>query len=392
MYRLQNPRRGYDWGSTTLIQQLAGIPIDGSRLAEIWMGAHPDAPSTAVCAGRSESLDDLIVRFPDEMLGEKVRARFGTRLPFLAKILAAAKGLSIQVHPSSAQAQSGFARENALGISLDDPRRTYRDSSHKPEMLYALTPMELLSGLREPEQAAKLVEALAIEDLTELVDCLRSGSDAAQSMRAAFEWLLSQRQDSGWVALVRENTEVMRWGRPEMKAVYELTGQFPNDPGVIAPLLMNYEQIRPGQVIFTGAGTLHAYLRGMAIEVMGASDNVLRAALTSKYVDTEAVLSIGDYRPGLADFLVGATQGSGRQDYTVDGIEDFALSLLTVCGGDEAVGPESGPRIAVCTQGSVELSGTDVVELGPGDSAFIPNIDGPVTVCGNGTVAIVYVP
>lgn len=392
MYLLENARRDYAWGSTTLIQQLVGIDVDGQPLAEIWMGAHPDDPSIAKAAGRDERLDQLISRSAEEMLGDHVASRFDGRLPYLVKLLAAAKGLSIQVHPSMEQARTGFARENALGIGLDDPTRTYRDASHKPEMLFSLTPMELLSGLREPEQAAKLIESLGIGELDGLVGRLRSSADGEAAMRSGFEWLLAEGGESAWVEKVRERTSAMRWGRPEMRAVHELCDQYPADPGVIAPLLMNYEQIKPGQVIFTGAGTLHAYLRGMALEVMGASDNVLRAALTPKHVDKSGVLEITDFAPQLAAFVVGEPAGAGSQDYRIDDIDDFALRMVTVSAGGEARGPESGPRIAVCLQGAIELVTTDTLQLAPGQSAFIADVDGPVTVSGNGMAAIVYVP
>lgn len=392
MYLLENPRRNYAWGSPTLIQQLMGLEVDGQPLAEVWMGAHPDDPSVATTAGRVERLDQLISRCSTEMLGEQVASRFDGRLPYLVKFLAAAKGLSIQVHPSATQARAGFERENSLGIALTDPLRTYRDATHKPELLFALTPMELLSGLREPEQAAKLLESLDIAGLDGLIDKLRSSSDSEVAMHSAFEWLLAQPEQTPWVGQVRERTSALREGLPELQAVYRLCEQYPADAGVIAPLLMNYAQIKPGQVIFTGARTLHAYLRGMALEVMGASDNVIRAALTPKHVDKAAVLEITDFSPQLVKYVAGASNAPGSRDYCIDGIEDFGLRIVKVHAGEQVQGPEHGPRLAVCLQGSIELETTDLLQLSCGQSAFSPDAEGPLTVSGNGTAAVVFVP
>lgn len=392
MYLLENPIRGYEWGSPTLIQQLLGRPIDGEVMAEVWIGAHPDDPSEAVSVGHQVPLDQLIAASPDNALGSSVAKRFDNRLPYLVKFLAAAKGLSIQVHPTTEQAREGYARENQAGVGLDDPTRTYRDASHKPEILYSLTHMELLSGLREPEQAAKLIESLDVDALSPLVRELRGGSNPERCMRDAFAWLLAERGNATWVQQVAERAALLRGGRPEMAAVSELARQYPGDPGIVAPLIMNYEQIRPGQVIFTGAGTLHAYLRGMALEVMGASDNVLRAALTSKHVDKEGVLEISSFRPGLAAFAVGNEISPGRRDYRIDGIPDFAMQIITVQGGEELSGPVSGPRVAVCLQGTTVVRTVDKQQLDAGQAVFVPATEGAVRISGSGVAAVIYVP
>ncbi|NKY06460.1 mannose-6-phosphate isomerase, class I, partial [Cellulomonas hominis] len=198
MYRLDNPVRRYAWGSTTLVQQLRAQPLDGRPVAEVWIGAHPDDPSVADGTGRRVPLDALIADRPETMLGRRVLEVAGPRLPYLTKILAAAHPLSVQVHPDAAQAEAGYAEQERRGVPRDDPARTYRDRSHKPEVVYALTPFELLSGLREPEQAAKLVAELDVPALDPLVALLR-GDAAGPPHRAAFGWLLGQRAaDAPW--------------------------------------------------------------------------------------------------------------------------------------------------------------------------------------------------
>ncbi len=387
MYRLVNPVRRYPWGSTTLVQQLYGHPVDGRPVAEVWIGAHPDDPSVADGHGRRVSLDALIAARPEEMLGRRVLAVAGPRLPYLTKILAAARALSVQVHPTSVQAEAGFAGEEAAGVGRDCSTRTYRDRSHKPEVVYALTRFELLSGLREPEQAAKLVAELAVPALDPLVALLRDDA-RGPAHRAGLMWLLEQR-DSGapWVDEVDEVARDGAGARPELGVVRDLASQFPGDPALLAPLLLNYERLEPGQALYTAPGTLHAYLRGMGVEVMAASDNVLRAGLTGKHVDVDQVLAVTDFSPHLTGFLRPGRLGPGVVDF-VPPVPDFALRVVTVRGGDSLAGPDDGPRVVVCIEGEVQVEAGDAQRLQPGGTVFVPDVDGPLTVSGNGTVVI----
>lgn len=387
MYALDNPVRRYSWGSTTLVHQLLGHPADGRPVAEVWMGAHPDDPSTADGGGRRVPLDALVAAQPEAMLGRRVLESFGPRLPFLAKILAAGHALSIQVHPTTAQAEAGYAAEEARGLTRDDPARSYRDRQHKPEVVYALTPFELLSGLREPEQAAKLVAELGVDELGPLVDLLR-GTPAEHAHRSALAWLLRQRaRSAGWVDAVAATARTGVGARPELAVVHDLATRFPGDPGLLAPLLLNHERLEPGQALYTAPGTLHAYLRGMAVEVMAASDNVVRAGLTTKHVDIDQVLAITDFAPRLTGFLRPARGAPGVVDFRPP-VPDFALRVVTVRAGDELAGPSDGPRVVVCTEGEVQVAAGDVRRLAPGEAVFAPDVDGPLAVSGNGTAVV----
>nr|WP_241744149.1 mannose-6-phosphate isomerase, class I [Cellulosimicrobium arenosum] len=384
---LDNPVRRYSWGSATLVQQLLGRPVDGRPVAEVWMGAHPDDPSTADGGGRRVPLDVLVAAQPEAMLGRRVLDAFGPRLPYLAKILAAAHALSIQVHPTSAQAEAGFAAEQARGVGQGDAARSYRDRSHKPEVVYALTPFELLSGLREPEQSAKLVAELEVPALDPLVAVLR-GEPAEVAHRGALTWLLGQRANSAtWVDAVAESARDGVGARPELAVVHDLAARFPGDPGLLAPLLLNHERLEPGQALYTAPGTLHAYLRGMAVEVMAASDNVLRAGLTSKHVDVDQVLTITDFSPRLTGFLRPERVGPGVVDFRPP-VADFALRVVTVRAGEELAGPADGPRVVVCTEGEAQVSAHDARRLQPGEAVFVPDVEGPLLVSGNGTAVV----
>ncbi|MCR1982090.1 mannose-6-phosphate isomerase, class I [Cellulosimicrobium cellulans] len=388
MYRLKGAIRRYSWGSTALVHQLLGRPVDGRPIAEVWLGAHPDGPAVANGGGRKIPLDELVAAQPQAMLGPRVLASTGPRLPFLPKILAAAHALSIQVHPTTAQAVAGFAAEDERGVPRTDPARTYRDRSAKPEIVYALTPFELLSGLREPEQAAKLVAELEVPALNPLVVLLRE--QRADAHRGALTWLLGQRGSAApWVEAVAATARDAVGARPELAVVHDLAQQFPGDPGLLAPLLLNHERLEPGQALYTAPGTLHAYLRGMAIEVMAASDNVLRAGLTTKHVDVTELLSITDFTPRLTGFLRPARGVPGIVDYVAPAA-NLGLRVVTPRAGETLPGPEEGPRIAVCVEGEVEIevAAGEAQRLLPGEAVFVPHIDGALAVSGNGTAVV----
>ncbi|MFD1214662.1 mannose-6-phosphate isomerase, class I, partial [Arthrobacter sp. GCM10027362] len=157
MYRLKNVLRPYAWGSATAMAELFGREPSGGPEAELWIGAHPDSPSSMLLPGGTEQrLDAFIAAQPEPALGDETIRRFGTKLPFLAKVLAADSALSLQVHPTREQAQAGYAAENAARIPAGAPGRSYKDGNHKPEMIYALTSFEALCGFRQPRDAARL--------------------------------------------------------------------------------------------------------------------------------------------------------------------------------------------------------------------------------------------
>jgi mannose-6-phosphate isomerase len=191
LYEIENVLRDYAWGSTTAIAALLGRAESGRPEAELWIGAHPDSPSVARVPedGSATALDALISRDPEHFLGAESVARFGPRLPFLAKILAAAQPLSLQVHPSLDQARAGFARENAEGLAAHAPNRNYRDDNHKPEMIFALTPFEALCGFRPAAQTREILQHVAAAfDAVEgaapaLIRCPAGGSRGGRRKR-----------------------------------------------------------------------------------------------------------------------------------------------------------------------------------------------------------------
>ena len=177
MQRLENPVRDYAWGSATDIPDFLGVPAEGGPVAELWIGAHPDSPSRVIDDGKSETLTDEIAANPEAELGPEVIGRFGPRLPFLLKVLSAERALSIQLHPSAAQAEAGFRAENERGLAPGDPARNYVDDWPKPELLCALTPFEVLAGLRPRTDAAGILSELEVDQLRPLAARLEAAAD-----------------------------------------------------------------------------------------------------------------------------------------------------------------------------------------------------------------------
>src|SRR5918998_3332152 len=165
MERLGGVVQPYAWGSPTVIPELLGIEPSGEPQAELWFGAHPLAPSIAA----GEPLDKIVDRDPEGVVGRASVDAFGPRLPFLVKIIAADRPLSLQAHPTRQQAEAGYAREEAAGVPRDAPHRTYRDGWPKPEVLCALRDTEALCGFRHPGETYGLFERLGVARALPLV-------------------------------------------------------------------------------------------------------------------------------------------------------------------------------------------------------------------------------
>jgi mannose-6-phosphate isomerase len=270
---LLNPIRDYAWGSVTAIPELLGTEPSGEPQAELWMGAHEDEPSILAASGKS--LYDAVAEEPDRVLGAETVKRFGGRFPFLAKILAAAQPLSIQAHPSPEQARDGFAREDAAGVPRDAAERNYRDPWPKPEMLIALGTFDGLVGFRPVDRTLALLDALGAEPLDPIADRLRHGR-----LREAFTAIMETARDDVR-PMVAALGEACRWYAGEAFALEaatldRLSQDFPDDPGVLAALLLNRVRLERFEAVYLPAGNVHCYLHGTGFEVMANSDNVLR--------------------------------------------------------------------------------------------------------------------
>ncbi|MFF4233245.1 mannose-6-phosphate isomerase, class I [Streptomyces sp. NPDC001820] len=367
MDRLSNTVRPYAWGSTTAIPELLGIAPTGEPQAEMWMGAHPGAPSRATREAAEQSLSELIAADPVGELGPAAVEKFGPRLPFLLKILAAGAPLSLQVHPNLAQAKEGYAAEESAGVPIDAPQRNYKDANHKPELICALTPFDGLCGFRTPLEAADLLAGLDVDSLKPYVDLLHAHPEEA-ALREVLTAVLTADPDEMAATVAEAAAAAERLGGAYTPYA-SIAHHYPGDPGVIAAMLLNYVQLQPGEALFLGAGVPHAYLNGLGVEIMANSDNVLRCGLTPKHVDVPELLRIVRFEASDPGVLRPEASPSDEEVYDTP-IDEFRLSRYVLAPDAEPrdlTAPT--PQILLCTAGGVTVGD---LTLTPGESAFVP--------------------
>lgn len=398
MYRIHGVERHYAWGSRDAIPSLMGRPPAVAPVAELWFGAHPTAPALVDSSAATTDLLHLIATDPEVILGEDVAARFHWRLPFLLKLIAPAHPLSLQVHPDRERAQAMFAREEEDGVPIDSPRRNYKDPNHKPELVYAISEFEAVCGFRAPRRAAELLADLGTPLTDRLHDMLRAEPDAV-GVKRAFTSLLNLVTRPGPDAVAAVATACARRlerGSPSVRTdrnVVLLQDEYPGDPGVVASLLLNPVTLRPGEALFVPAGGVHAYISGLAVEVMASSDNVLRAGLTHKHIDVPEMLACIDY-VAAPPLRLAAEHFGGPVGVFYAPVDDFELAIAHVNAGTGAYELRGkGPRIILAIEGVVTVrSGSGCAELTPGEAVFIRADDERPTVSGNGVLVQTDVP
>ncbi|MCX7521065.1 class I mannose-6-phosphate isomerase [Microbacterium sp. STN6] len=433
--RIGNTPRDYAWGSTTAIAELLGTEPSGGPEAELWLGAHPASPSQVLEPAAAGGARDLV----------EVVAGEGERLPYLLKVLAAAGPLSLQAHPSPSRARAGFERENAAGVPLSAPERNYKDPFHKPELIYALSErFEALCGFRPVSESVAIVDELrmaaagggagrdALEELRSRLGGGVSGRDAGGSgvggegasgdaggsgvggvgasagaggdggasggaaLRDTVGWLLGGGPRVGDLveAVVAASAGVLTSGNAgafaaSLATVGDLARAYPGDPGIVLSLLLNRVTLRRGEALYLPAGNIHAYLEGLGIELMAASDNVLRGGLTPKHIDVPELLAVLEFEPVPVPHLRGQVAGPGVEAFRPD-VPDFALLHVEVGGADAGAAlSATGPAIALCTRGKARLSGTTgEVALRRGDAVYVSAGEAPLRVVGDATLFV----
>jgi mannose-6-phosphate isomerase len=385
MLRLDYVIRDYDWGSPTDIPSLLGFEPTGKPVAELWLGAHrlasarvtrdPDDVGTPLC--------DLLSRDPAACLGPS-RAE----LPFLLKILGVASPLSLQVHPDLEQARVGYEREEALGVPLNAPERNFRDPNHKPEMIYALSSFDALSGFKTTAAIRQTIQPLAADSTVAAGMIERLTGSEAEGLRATMTWILTSPDvtPAGIEELVAAARRAVGSNCEDPGAYtlpVTLARAHAGDRGIAVAMMLRHISLAPGEACLVPSGVIHAYLRGLGVEVMAASDNVVRAGLTSKHVDAATLLSLTDFtsqvpprprveRSGPARLLTGAVKDFALADVRLDGTYNLALT---------------GPRIGLVLDGEMTaFSKVNSLHVSRGQSLFALASEGPVELRGKGRI------
>ncbi len=380
---ISNSPRDYAWGAVGAISQLPGWDKSSKPEAELWLGVHPESPA-GVVGDPGRTLRDV-----------------APELPFLLKVLAAGEPLSLQVHPSKAQAVTGFARENEAGLALDDSTRLYRDENHKPEMIVALEDgFRALCGIRPLVEREAMQAELGSGELG-LGEFGPGGLDLRDAESTTRELLVGRGSPevADLVNRVAAKAAEVFARSPESKfaesyrTVAELSEAYPGDPGVIVSLLMNHVTLGAGEALFLPAGNLHAYLRGIGVEVMANSDNVLRGGLTPKHIDVEALLQVAKFDVLPIPFVQPVTDGSLTWYQTE--ANEFELAFVR---GAAEVGSEAGAgagadvtsmdAIVLGLDRAFELeSGADRASVSRGEALFV-RTDQSLTFSGSGLAVL----
>lgn len=388
MQKLINSVQNYAWGSKTALTELYGIANpDNQPMAELWMGAHPKSSSKVQDAqGHLHSLRDVIEQDKSGLLGNAVAERFG-ELPFLFKVLCADQPLSIQVHPNKQASEIGFAKENAAGIPLDAAERNYKDPNHKPELVFALTPFLAMNAFRPFSEIISLLQPVAGANPA-IAHFLQE--PGAERLSQLFASLLNMQGDEKSRALAVLKAALNSEQGEPWQTIRVISEFYPDDSGLFSPLLLNVVKLNPGEAMFLFAETPHAYLQGVALEVMANSDNVLRAGLTPKYIDIPELVANVKFTPKPAsELLTQPVKQAAALEFPIP-VDDFAFSLLDLSTAGTDVAQQSA-AILFCVEGEAVLSkGSEKLVLKPGESAFISAKESPVTVSGIGRLARVY--
>ena len=388
MQKLINSVQNYAWGSKTALTDLYGIANPNNLpMAELWMGAHPKSSSKIEDAsGQVRSLRDVIEADKAALLGDKVAQRFG-ELPFLFKVLCADQPLSIQVHPNKQASEIGFAKENAAGIPLDAAERNYKDPNHKPELVFALTPFLAMNAFREFSEIISLLQPVAGAHNAIAHFLENPNADALSQLFASL--LNMQGEEKSHALAVLKAALDSQQGEP-WETIRLISEFYPDDSGLFSPLLLNVVKLNPGEAMFLFAETPHAYLQGVALEVMANSDNVLRAGLTPKYIDIpELVANVKFVAKPAAELLTQPVKNGAELDFPIP-VEDFAFSLHDLSQTETTIAQESA-AILFCVEGEATLhKGEQHLVLKPGESAFVAANESPVSVSGTGRLARVF--
>ncbi len=386
IYKMENPIKDYPWGSHTAINEFYNISnINDQPQAEMWMGCHPNGSSQLIDAENNKiNIDDFIKQAPETVLGDAFN-KFG-ELPFLFKVLAADKPLSIQVHPSKIRAEEGYAAENLAGIPVSSPNRNFKDPNHKPELVFAVTPFNALNGFRPFNDIVELFNGLVLAPLQNEIAGFKK-LPSGDTLRVLFEALLILEGEAKKAAIAELLTYAANQTSLVFETIKQLAAVYPDDMGIFSPLLLNVVKLNPGEAMFLYAETPHAYLQGLALEVMANSDNVLRAGLTPKYIDIDALISNIRFDVTEPENILMQPEVSGNQAKYPIPVQDFSFSILTNESSLNENIHMTSASVLFCEYGQFEVAcAQNAVTVEKGESVFVPASASTISVTGSGRV------
>lgn len=377
LHRLRGVIKSYAWGSRRILSEFLGRPVPADQPeAELWLGAHPSGSAVAEVDGEWASLDSLIQRDPEYWLGPSVHASYGRRLPFLLKLLAVEEPLSLQVHPDAERASARFEQERRLPAK----ERRYADPHGKPELVCALTRFEALCGVRSPVEIRDWLGAAGLGGLL-AVD--PAGGDAVRGLLA--RWLrLPAHERAPQIRQLLAAARRRAGSDSVSRRILALGTRWPEDPGLIAPVLLKEVTLEPGEALFLPPGVLHCYLSGAAIEVMGASDNVVRAGLTNKTIDIEELLAVASFDGDPPAPLRAEGGESGLSVYPAS-CREFQLARIESRPGQDRSLATHGPAVLLCTAGTLQVAaGGERIAIDRGAAVVIAGAAGRCVISGDG--------
>ncbi|MFA0608558.1 mannose-6-phosphate isomerase, class I [Vibrio sp. 10N.222.49.B4] len=386
-FEMDNVIQNFAWGSKSSFSQLFDIDNIGNEpQAEMWMGAHPNGCSKVQSSDSKVLLSQLIDVHKDEFLSKQISEKFG-ELPYLFKILAAESALSVQVHPSKEEAELGFHKEEQAQVPLSAHHRNYRDSNHKPELVYALTSYQAMNGFRAIPEIISLFSGVGVPQLSELLEHFNA-NPSSEGLREFFVGILSLEGDNKVEAVDSLVSQIEDNATQELSSlILTLSEQYPGDVGLFTPLMLNVITLEPGEAMYLDARTPHAYLKGTALEVMANSDNVLRAGLTPKHIDVQELASCTLFEEKPFDALkLAPISENCVLTYPVP-VPDFRFSVYEN-PNNELVCPESA-EILLPLDAELTLThdSGEVVTLKKGKSVFIPAYVDEYRISSKGNVA-----
>jgi mannose-6-phosphate isomerase len=343
----------YAWGGQEFLARLLQRekPDQDTPWAEYWLGAHPKG---AARLPDGSTLSEQIADHPVQTLGDRVAGAFANRLPFLLKVLDVKDMLSIQVHPTKAAAEAGFAREESQGPPRTAPNRNYRDDNHKPELGVALTDFYLLHGFRSAEDIRETLEGHP--EWHTLVPVLEQGG-----VKGIYQYIMMAPQEEINALLqptvdrllsraITDPTQADFWAR---RAIDQYSKGGNHDRGIFSIYWFNLVRLRPGEGIFQAAGIPHAYLQGACVELMANSDNVLRGGLTPKHIDVTELLQHTLCDPVVPDILTPTPAGNHWFIYPTPA-PDFSLLKCSYSDQQAVLIPATAePSIILLLEGEV---------------------------------------